>query len=143
MVEVLLGVEGINQYKLIDFEDKGGFCLREREQGSHRPFLVGDDCELLDIVIIDALGSEEEETARMLMKGAIVVKMLMVLLLQHVYRYSVLFPQQLEHGERFQEGRVVQVRPLIGHQQDRLFREGFGNAVVYYLDQLQRGVPAS
>ena len=107
MVEILLGVEGINQYKLIDFEDKGGFRLREREQGSHRPFLVSDDCELLDIVIIDALGSEEEETARVLMKGAIVVKMLMVLLLQHVYRYSVLFPQQLEHGERFQEGRVV------------------------------------
>jgi len=58
-------------------------------------------------VIIDALGSKEEETARMFMKGSIVVKMLMVLLLQHVYRYSVLFSQQLEHGEGFQEGRVV------------------------------------
>ena len=88
-------------------------------------------------MIIDALGSQEEKTARMFVKGSIIVKMLVVLLLQHVNRYPVLLSQQFQHGERFQEGRVVKIRPLVGHQQYGLLRRGLGDTIVYYLDQLQ------
>ncbi len=73
MVEVVGGVQGIDQHEFIDAKNERGVCHGKGHKGQEGGLFIGDDGKAFDVVLFEAFCDESLQCAPLDLCSAVIV----------------------------------------------------------------------